>query len=101
MARAVCIRDSVFFWCPGCDSIHGVSKERWCVTGPPNHFTVSPSLLYDPSPPTARKRCHSVIREGRIQYLQDSNHALAGREVEIPDLATTLWADVVGDPWRL
>jgi len=29
--------------------------------------------------------CHSYITEGRIQYLVDCTHAMAGQTVEIPD----------------
>lgn len=29
--------------------------------------------------------CHSFVTDGRIQFLADSNHALAGQTVEIPD----------------
>jgi hypothetical protein len=31
-------------------------------------------------------RCHSYVTDGRIEFLPDSSHALAGRTVELPDL---------------
>lgn len=30
-------------------------------------------------------RCHMYIREGKIQFLSDCSHALAGQTVEMPD----------------
>ena len=29
--------------------------------------------------------CHSFVTDGRIQFLSDSTHALAGQTVELPD----------------
>jgi hypothetical protein len=30
--------------------------------------------------------CHSFVRQGRIEYLTDCTHALAGQEVNLPDV---------------
>jgi hypothetical protein len=30
--------------------------------------------------------CHSFVTDGRIQFLTDSNHALAGQTVDLPDV---------------
>ena len=30
-------------------------------------------------------RCHSFVRSGRIEFLSDSTHALAGQTVDLPD----------------
>jgi hypothetical protein len=30
-------------------------------------------------------RCHSFVREGRIEYLSDSEHALAGQTFDLPN----------------
>jgi hypothetical protein len=32
-----------------------------------------------------KKVCHSFIREGRIEYLGDCTHELAGQTVDMPD----------------
>ena len=32
-------------------------------------------------------RCHSFVREGRIEFLSDCTHALAGQTVELPDFS--------------
>ena len=33
--------------------------------------------------------CHSFVREGRIEFLSDCTHALAGQTVELPPWETT------------
>lgn len=32
-------------------------------------------------------RCHSFVRDGRIQFLPDSTHKLAGQTVDLPEIA--------------
>ena len=76
--------------CPGCGCEHafGLRNEGG------NHVfnldldnpTVSPSLLQNFSPD---KICHSFIRNGKIQFLSDCWHHLAGQTVELPDIYTT------------
>lgn len=34
--------------------------------------------------PVAAKRCHSFVTDGRIQFLGDCTHALAGQTVDLP-----------------
>jgi hypothetical protein len=41
-------------------------------------------------------RCHSFVRDGRIQFLNDSTHALAGQTVDVPDLPDHM-KDPTGD----
>jgi hypothetical protein len=99
------------FWCPGCDEAHAVKvegKPRWEYNGKPDCPTFSPSILvrgrdftlsgqtsYDawcaagfpkPAPQfeAADTCCHSFVTDGRIQFLSDCTHALAGRVVDLP-----------------
>jgi hypothetical protein len=44
--------------------------------------TISPSLAVGPN---TSFRCHSFIRDGQIQFLDDCWHELKGQTVEIPD----------------
>ncbi len=44
--------------------------------------TVSPSLLED----YKDRKCHSFIKNGKIQYLSDCDHGLAGQTIELPEL---------------
>ena len=81
------------FWCPGCKSAHAVntSGPRWNYNGNPDKPTFSPSILvtydgvdagHNDAPPA---RCHSFVTDGRIQFLGDCTHKLAGQTVEIPE----------------
>lgn len=79
------------FYCPGCDQCHGIDDRRWTVTGTPDNPTLRASILIPYVPPyetyPARPQCHSFITDGRIEYLSDSTHALAGQTVDLPDQA--------------
>jgi len=81
----------VWFWCPGCDDAHAVQVgggnpgPKWSWNGSLDRPTFHPSVLTwqgHRSAPT--KRCHSFITDGRIQFLADCTHALAGQTVDIP-----------------
>lgn len=74
--------------CPGCDDFH-VVDTRWTFNGDFERPTFSPSLLLNGDPTyhnPAAPRCHSFIREGRIEFLGDCSHALAGKTVDLPEL---------------
>lgn len=80
------------FWCPGCDGAHAVAVgdgpgPRWGYNDNPGKPTFTPSILV--TWPSLTKRCHSFVTDGRIQFLGDCTHALAGQTVDIPD-----WDDV-------
>jgi hypothetical protein len=97
----------VWFWCAGCDTHHAINPKGWTWNGDTERPTFSPSVLVRgsemtaeghamlerrESPPDGRYPsratvCHSFVQEGRIQYLSDSTHALAGRTVPLEDLS--------------
>lgn len=85
------------------------SGPRWTYNGNPDKPTFSPSVLVrtghyvsdrkstddcwcdynaehpdDPAPFTC-VICHSFVRDGRIQFLGDCTHALAGQTVDLPE----------------
>lgn len=70
------------FFCPGCERVHGFD-ERWTFNGDYEKPTFSPSLLVNQSHPESK--CHSFVTDGKIQFLSDCHHNLAGQMVEIPD----------------
>lgn len=87
----------IAFWCPGCRGAHVIYYQRegpgplWRWDGNAEAPTISPSILVtysgtdageDDAPP---ERCHSFVRAGRIEFLGDCTHELAGRTVPIPD----------------
>ncbi len=96
------------FWCPGCDEPHGpiVQRERperplWGWNADRERPTFTPSILVTGKRKLTEdeyqrilrgeqieipdKRCHTFVTDGRIQFLGDCTHALAGQTVEIPD----------------
>jgi hypothetical protein len=71
------------FNCPGCKCTHVIDVPRWTWNSSMDAPTFTPSLLCNPDHPPSR--CHSFITDGKIQFLGDSYHSLAGQTVELPD----------------
>lgn len=81
------IYTSLYAQCPGCDTLHCVTV-RLPETAPntPGPFwdwngnlaapTISPSILS-----RGVVRCHSYLRDGQWQFLDDCEHPLAGKTV--------------------
>jgi hypothetical protein len=76
-----------WFQCPGCLNCHGVTiappNAKWTFNGSLDRPTFAPSLLCNKDDPA--NRCHLFLRDGKIEYLADCHHALAGKTVECPD----------------
>lgn len=77
-------------WCPGCDELHMVDNG-WGFDGNTESPTFDPSILvYGPEGterlPKPLLRCHSFVRKGEWQFLNDSEHALAGKTAPMVDL---------------
>jgi len=86
----------LLFWCPGCDGAHQVkvgtgAGPRWGYNGNPDRPTFTPSVLvrYNgldaDTPDGIPSVCHSFVTDGRIQFLSDCTHHLAGQTVDLPD----------------
>jgi hypothetical protein len=78
------------FHCPGCDCSHFLrigGTYGWTWNGDEQKPTVNPSILTNSRNEDGilGPRCHSFIREGKIQFLNDCAHGLAGKTVELPD----------------
>lgn len=82
------------FECPGCTGNHIVTTS-WTFNGDLERPTFSPSLLCSsdyreptdpPGAPLRRYVCHSFIRDGRIEFLGDCTHALAGQTVDLIEI---------------
>jgi hypothetical protein len=71
------------FHCPGCECSHPFDVTRWKWNGSMDKPTFTPSLLCNQHDPASR--CHSFVTDGRIQFLSDCWHKLAGQTVEIPE----------------
>lgn len=89
------------FDCPGCSRTHVVTPD-WSFNGDLERPTFSPSLLLrsvecpteeeharimagEKAPPRPLV-CHSFIRDGRIEFLGDCTHALAGQTVDLIEI---------------
>lgn len=96
------------FWCPGCKSIHSIITKKQNYPSPVWEFnedtdkpTVSPSIKVMYHHPKMNKKdgktsggwrgeyiediCHSFVKDGKIQFLSDCTHELAGKTVDIPN----------------
>lgn len=108
----------VVFHCPACNDTHALNivegqHPGWSFNGDYERPTFRPSVLYqsghyftgqkdesgcwckynrehpdNPAPFTCT-RCHSFVTDGRIQYLTDCTHALAGQTIDLPDIKCT------------
>lgn len=72
------------FNCPGCEWPHRLDS-RWTWNGSIERPTFTPSLLVLSGTAGEEARCHSFITDGRIQFLADSTHRLAGQTVDMPE----------------
>lgn len=74
------------FYCPGCEEKH-VIDDRWSFNGNTDAPTFGPSVNRQLNLPDGPKTiCHSFIKDGKIRFLNDCTHDLAGQTVELPDL---------------
>jgi hypothetical protein len=78
-------------YCPGCECEHAVYTQFrnslnaiWSWNGSMDRPTFNPSLLVKWTG-SVNHVCHSFIRDGRIQFLNDCTHKLAGQTVELRD----------------
>lgn len=74
----------LLIWCPGCDDVHGINPQAWHWDGRTDLPTISPSILV--TRPGLPGQCHSFVTDGRIQFLGDCTHPLAGQTVDLPDV---------------
>lgn len=98
-------REGVNFFCPGCGIVHSIkyAPAGWSFNGDFEKPTITPSVLVqghrltrdetgkwsggyekDASGKPIPEVCHSFVTAGRIQFLGDSTHALAGQTVDLP-----------------
>jgi hypothetical protein len=81
----------LIFWCPGCDEPHAPTIEGnapWTWNGDRERPTLSPSLKVSYHD---GRLCHSYVRDGQIQFLDDCTHALKGQTVPIPEWPRDNW----------
>lgn len=93
------------FYCPGCGHRHFINDKEtkipnlpeghiWTFNGDFDKPTIRASILtysYRKNPITGIydieiDRCHSFITDGKIEFLSDCMHTLAGQTVELPEI---------------
>ena len=97
----------VAFYCPGCEDLHCLPVEgdkAWGYNRNAAAPTFTPSILVtSPAVPDAlaefkewrtARTCHSYVADGRIQFLSDCTHALAGQTVDLPNYPINNEGDV-------
>lgn len=81
------------FNCPGCGDPHRLTTQgngaRWTFNANADSPTFTPSLITryrcgDPEEPD--RVCHLFIRDGKIEYLDDCTHGMAGQTVGMVEL---------------
>lgn len=95
----------VMFHCPGCDEKHQVVVGTWGWNGSLDLPSFTPSVMVSgvqwPSDHEFYKLrhaveagqnivCHSFVIDGKIKFLGDSTHELAGQTVDLPEWEGTL-----------
>lgn len=94
LARVDFSDDIVQFRCPGCGWRHMLNTDPsirpcWSFNGDLDRPTITPSINawreYGGGRET--QRCHSFVTNGRIQFLGDCTHALAGQTVDLPEVS--------------
>jgi hypothetical protein len=74
--------------CPACHCAHGFDG-RWVWNGSEESPSLSPSMnirweaIVDGV--EVVNICHSYVTAGRIRYLSDCTHSMAGQMVDLPD----------------
>lgn len=101
--------DRLIFYCAGCKQHHGVT-ESWQFNGDFEKPTFNPSILVRSTAMTEKGLadyeawceagyprhgesfeskptvCHSFVKDGKIQYLNDCTHDLAGKTIELEEM---------------
>lgn len=86
------------FYCPGCKHQHSYPVNSdgsgWQFNGSLESPSFTPSLdntvkvkneitgVYD----VLKSKCHLIMTDGKIQFLSDCTHELAGQTVELPNI---------------
>lgn len=87
--------EQIAIFCPGCKYLHTFTINSpasngaiWTFNGNFEKPTFNPSMLVNKDYPESR--CHSFVRDGRIEFLSDCFHELKNQTVDLPD---------IGEPW--
>ena len=97
----------LWWYCASCDMLHpialhnrpGESVDVWSWNNDAERPTFMPSFLTDMSGRNGPKRiCHTYIKEGMVEYLNDSTIHLRGVTKELQDIPKEYIRDFVDQP---
>lgn len=71
------------YMCPGCGYDHAFNPEVHKYNGDGSSPTVTPSLLQNN--PQGHHTCHSYIKDGKIEFLNDCWHDKKGQTIDLPE----------------
>ena len=89
MAKLKTDANDARFHCPGCECSHRlivVGEGAWGWNGDTEKPTLTPSILWQSGDENGPIVCHSFVTDGKIQFLGDCTHTLAGSTVDLPDI---------------
>ncbi len=96
IAKIIKSKDKYLFYCPGCEREHAFDST-WRFNNDYEKPTVTPSVLvqYPWGKNKGIKRCHSFIADGKLHYLTDCSHSLAGQTVGMAeiDMEQEVWEE--------
>lgn len=70
------------YWCPACDRAHMINLSARGASW--NHDGGRPTFTPDIRHTDGTGICHHFITAGRVEFLPDSTHILAGKTVPLP-----------------
>lgn len=77
------LSDGTLYWhCVACGCGHG-ANSTWTFNGVYESPTFAPSFLATFGDD---RRCHTFIRNGKIEYLTDCTHEFAGKVIDMVDV---------------
>lgn len=80
----------VQFMCPGCGRTHSINNT-WTFNGDMERPTITPSVkvTWPQGKGKPDRICHSFVTDGKIQFLSDCTHSLAGQTVDLDEFPLT------------
>lgn len=86
------VADTVVIQCPGCQCWHPFAIApsahprglTWTFNNDLERPTFTPSLDCNRDDP--KTRCHSIVTDGKIQFVPGCYHSLDGQTIDLPDI---------------
>lgn len=82
MAKVFKLENLLLIYSPA-DNTHVPFDSRWTFNGDYEKPTFRPSMLLDAG--ILGKRSHFYVTNGKIQYLSDCEHSMAGKTIDMVD----------------